>query len=221
MTWLEATLATAGSWALVNAPAYLSGPHEWKVFWTFNADRGADLGSVWLLLDQMTSHTASVHTINVVSWAFFADLVRRRAVLGRSPPSTPRLAQLGFLLVVGFLLVNKVYSPQYVLWLLPLAVMARPRWRDQLIWQAGELFYFVVGLVVPRGLPEPRRRRRPRLLLGRDDRADGRQALPGRDRGPRRPPAGARRRAHAGVAATAYAIPAGSDPLERDVMSAR
>ena len=44
--------------------------------------------------------------------------------------------------VAGFLLVNKVYSPQYALWLLPLAVLARPRWRDLLVWQAGELFYF-------------------------------------------------------------------------------
>ena len=140
---IEATLATAGSWALVNAPAYLSGPHEWKVFWSFNADRGADLGSVWLLLGQMTSHTASVHTINVVSWAFFLVWCAAVAVLGTLAPEQPRLAQLGFLLVVGFLLVNKVYSPQYSLWLLPLAVMARPRWRDQLIWQGAELFYFV------------------------------------------------------------------------------
>ena len=38
--------------------------------------------------------------------------------------------------------MNKVYYPQYVLWLLPLAVLARPRWRDILIWQAGEVFYF-------------------------------------------------------------------------------
>jgi uncharacterized membrane protein len=52
------------------------------------------------------------------------------------------MAQLGFLIVAAFLIVNKVYSPQYVLWLLPLAVLARPRLRDLLIWQACEIFYF-------------------------------------------------------------------------------
>ena len=41
------------------------------------------------------------------------------------------------------MLTNKVYSPQYVLWVLPLAVLARPRWRDLLIWQAAEAAYFV------------------------------------------------------------------------------
>jgi uncharacterized membrane protein len=78
-------------------------------------------------------------------------------VLGLAAPRTPRLAQLGFLVVAGFLLVNKVYSPQYVLWLLPLAALARPRWRDQIIWQAGELFYFACvwwylgGFLAPAG----------------------------------------------------------------------
>ena len=63
-------------------------------------------------------------------------------MLGLVAPATPRLAQLGFLVVAGFLLVNKVYSPQYVLWLLPLAVLARPRLRDQVIWQLSEVVYF-------------------------------------------------------------------------------
>jgi uncharacterized membrane protein len=137
--------ATAGAvvtWLVVNAPGFLSGRHEWNVFWTFNANRGADLGSAWLMLQQMTHHTWSAHTINLVSWLLFAVWCLGVAIVGLRAPEVPRFAQLGFLIVAGFLLVNKVYSPQYALWLLPLAVMARPRWRDQLIWQAGEIFYF-------------------------------------------------------------------------------
>ena len=121
-------------------------PDEWKVFWTFNSDRGADLGSIWLVVQQARRHdrrSPSPHTINTWSWLFFGAVVRSRSRCSAcARPATPRLAQLGFLVVAGFLLVNKVYSPQYVLWLLPLAVLARPRWRDQLIWQAGEVLYF-------------------------------------------------------------------------------
>jgi uncharacterized membrane protein len=143
--WRDMATVTASgvvTWLVVNAPAFLTGRHEWNVFWTFNAKRGADLGSIWLVVQQMANHTTSAHTINIVSWLFFGAWCAGVAVLGLLAPQTPRLAQLGFLLVAGFLLVNKVYSPQYALWLLPLAVMARPRWRDQLIWQGGEIFYF-------------------------------------------------------------------------------
>jgi uncharacterized membrane protein len=65
------------------------------------------------------------------------------AALAMSAERRPRLPQLAFLVVAAFLLVNKVYSPQYVLWMLPLAVLARPRWVDQLIWQLAEVFYWV------------------------------------------------------------------------------
>jgi uncharacterized membrane protein len=137
-----ATVSGVGTWLVVNAPAFLTGRQEWNVFWTFNSHRGSDLGSVWLMVDQMAGVTSAVHTINVVSWVLFSCWCLGVAWLGFLAPETPRFAQLGFLLVVGFLLVNKVYSPQYALWLLPLAVMARPRLRDQLVWQGGELFYF-------------------------------------------------------------------------------
>ena len=58
-------------------------------------------------------------------------------------PRRPRFGAVAFLVIVAFLLTNKVYSPQYVLWLLPFVVLARPRWRDWLVFTAGELIYFV------------------------------------------------------------------------------
>jgi uncharacterized membrane protein len=134
-------VGAASAWLLVNLPALVTGPQEWKVFWTFNSDRGADLGSLWLVLDQHGLH-ASPGAINAVSLVAFALACLAILALGVSAPARPRVAQIGFLVVAAFLLVNKVYSPQYVLWLLPLAVLARPRWRELLIWQAGELLYF-------------------------------------------------------------------------------
>jgi uncharacterized membrane protein len=134
--------AAVGAWALANLPAYLTGSDQWLVFWSFNAERGSDLGSIWLVLAGALDTTIDATTVNLSTWLLFGAWCLGLLALGLKAPETPRLAQLGFLVVAGFLLVNKVYSPQYVLWLLPLAVMARPRWRDQLIWQAGEIFYF-------------------------------------------------------------------------------
>ena len=139
--FLVATGAAAVAWLLVNAPALVLGLEEWKVFWSFNSERGADLGSLWLVWQQAGNEILP-ETINTVSWVFFTAVCVGVLTLGLLAPRPPRVAQLAFLIVLGFLLVNKVYSPQYVLWLLPFAVLARPRWRDILVWQAGEVFYF-------------------------------------------------------------------------------
>ncbi|MCX6398762.1 MAG: glycosyltransferase 87 family protein [Propionibacteriales bacterium] len=163
-TFASVTVSAVLAWLVANAPGFLTGPDQWKVFWSFNSARTADLGSVWMLIDQAGDVGFTAHTINLWSWILFgawclgvfvigmtagrqrsssAGREERAAGVSRRLETTvPRLAQLGYLIVVGFLLVNKVYSPQYVLWLLPLAVLARPRWRDQIIWQATEVFYF-------------------------------------------------------------------------------
>ena len=90
-------------------------------------------------------------------WLNFWVAILTVAVIGAvsllvlAAPRRPRVPQVAFLLVAGFLLANKVFSPQYVLWLIPLAVLARPRWRAFLAWQAAEVavllsrFYFFVG----------------------------------------------------------------------------
>ena len=68
-----------------------------------------------------------------------ALVVAAVVVLVRRAPETPRVPQVAFLVLVGLLLVGKVFSPQFTLWLLPFAVLALPRWRPLAVWQAAEV----------------------------------------------------------------------------------
>lgn len=136
--WLAAAGA-AGSWLAVNLPIYLISPSGWLYFWTFNVDRGADLGSIWYVLSLAGSPVTDVSSAQTVLMVIGTALICLLLLLA---PRRPRLAHGLLLLMVWFLVINKVYSPQYVLWLLPLVVLARPRWRDWLIWSVAELVYF-------------------------------------------------------------------------------
>jgi len=134
--------AAAVTWAVCNVPAYLAGPKSWTLFWSFNAERRADTGSGWQVL-RIIGHGLPIPVINLANMVLLVLACLAVLVLGLRVKRTPSLAALAFLVVWAFLALNKVYSPQYVLWLLPLAILALPRWRDVLIWQAGELVYFV------------------------------------------------------------------------------
>jgi uncharacterized membrane protein len=139
--WFLATVAAIFAWGLVNAPIYLLAKNEWMSFWVFNDERESDYGSIWYVLKLAKHEVADVNQLNIV---IFAGLCLSIAILGLMAPKPPRFAQLAFLVVAAFLLVNKVYSPQYVLWLLPLVALARPKLRDWLIWQACECFYWMM-----------------------------------------------------------------------------
>jgi len=130
----------------------------WRWFWSLNTIRVADWDSLWFLgehargapLDNPACGEAP-RLLNIGVGIATIAVVLLVVALILLAPRRPRLPQVGFLIVAGFLLVNKVDSPQYVLWLLPLAVLARPRWRMFLVWQATEVlvlvarFYFFVG----------------------------------------------------------------------------
>jgi uncharacterized membrane protein len=128
------------AWLVVNLPVAFAATDGWREFYTFSAHRGADFGSVWYVLQQAGHPVAALNTVtSALTIAGLAGV----AALAWLAPAPPRLAQLCFLAVAVFVLVNKVWSPQYALWLLPLAALARPRWRDLLIWQTGETIYFL------------------------------------------------------------------------------
>ncbi|MFI0258804.1 glycosyltransferase family 87 protein [Streptomyces sp. NPDC017056] len=136
------------AWLVVNAPVMIthdaSGFHireGWAKFYTFSQERPIDFGSIWLLISQRTG--SPLEDANTYATLLMLLGCGALALLTFYAPRRPRFAQLVFLVVALFIVTNKVYSPQYVLWLIPLAALARPRWRDFLIWQACEVMYFL------------------------------------------------------------------------------
>ncbi|MFE3633399.1 glycosyltransferase family 87 protein [Streptomyces cellostaticus] len=144
--WREFFRAVGGAavaWLVVNLPVMLFAYDGWSKFYTFSHDRGVDFGSLWLIWAQNSSNPPSTDFVNNAAVVLVALCALGIAALTLTAPRRPRFAQLAFLIVAVFILTNKVYSPQYVLWLVPLAVLARPKWRDFLIWQACEVAYFL------------------------------------------------------------------------------
>lgn len=138
-----ALLGTAGAWLVVNLPVMVLAPEGWKKFYTFSQERQVDFGSFWLIITQRTGKSLEVGTVNTYAMVLMVLACAGIGALALMAPRRPRFAQLAFLVVAAFILTNKVYSPQYVLWLVPLAALARPRWRDFLVWQACEVMYFL------------------------------------------------------------------------------
>lgn len=113
-----------GAWAVTNVPFMLAAFRPWSYFFRFNAGRTADWDSLWF-----TGCTRFVGASNYCPWApkliseFGAVLFV--VVVGlawwarrRRNPDFDRW-ELAFLFLAAFLVANKVYSPQYSLWLLP------------------------------------------------------------------------------------------------------
>jgi uncharacterized membrane protein len=154
--WLRAALAAAGAWLAVNLPVALLAPENWGWFFAFSRQRPANPESIWNLLLTVTDNRVldgplaegeAPSVLNAVVAVLLLALAAWVAWLVLTAPVRPRVAQVAFLLVAGFLLLNKVYSPQYALWLLPLAVLARPRWRSLLVWQVSEALVWVATML--------------------------------------------------------------------------
>jgi uncharacterized membrane protein len=142
--WTTAA-AAAAAWIAVNLPVALAAPSGWAWFYQVSEQRGADWGSIWYFFQVErwpVVGSLTVSGMNLASGVALCVLAALIALLALAAPRRPRLPQLLFLAVGAFLLVNKVWSPQYVIWLVPLAVLARPRLGAYLLWQLAEVGYF-------------------------------------------------------------------------------
>lgn len=139
---LRTSGAAAVTWLAINLPFAAANPAGWSYFFRFNAERDAGYGSPWfaynLVAGRLRWAELSPAAVDLLAPGLFALACAGIAVVALAAPRRPRLAQLAFLIVAALILTNKVYSPQYVVWLIPLLALARPRWRDFLVWQGIE-----------------------------------------------------------------------------------
>jgi uncharacterized membrane protein len=149
--------AGAATWLVLNLPVWFGYPRSWLEFWHLNRTRGIDWGTLWYIGEhfplgggrygiswfQTLNQEPEHGRLNTLYLALFLLGCIGIGVLTLMAPRRPRFAQLAFLVVAVFLVVGKVWSQQYVLWLLPLAILARPRWGAFLAWQFAEVAYFV------------------------------------------------------------------------------
>jgi len=156
---VRAVVAAGVAWLAVNLPVALAWSAGWWEFVRLNRTRPADPDSLYYALSYFTGWSGfdgplradqAPNMLNAVSAALLVLACAGLVLLAARAPQPPRLASLAFLIVAAFLLVNKVWSPQYSLWLVPLAVLALPRWRLLLAWMAVDalvwvprMFYYV------------------------------------------------------------------------------
>lgn len=108
-------------WTAINLPVILTTPQGWWRFYKLNLDRQSEWGSIWYafsLLGVKISH------LNAITMLALLIVLTAMVVYLFELPLTPKLADVSFVLLAAVLCVGKVYSPQYVLWLTPLGIIA-------------------------------------------------------------------------------------------------
>ncbi len=127
-------LAAAGTAVLANLPFAVLGYQGWRGSIEFQQRRDADIttNSIWYWGFRPVSDSSAFQaTVDVVSPLLVLASFALALALGwrryRSDGTFPWVA-VSAAMLCGFLLLHKVHSPQYTLWLLPFFVLLQVRW---------------------------------------------------------------------------------------------
>jgi uncharacterized membrane protein len=152
----------AATWLLVNLPVLVLFPRGWSEFFRLNTRRGDDMDSLynvvksytgWRGFDPKLGFWEPPTVLNTMVLVSFVICCAAIAYVAFTAPQRPRVAQLLFLVVAAFLLTNKVWSPQFSLWLVPLAVLAVPHRRILLAWMTIDALVWVPRMYYLYGNP--------------------------------------------------------------------
>lgn len=127
----------------INLPFALRDQYEWGLFFSFNRVRAAEV-NFWTIF---RDHPPSVDTVNNLSaLGVLLGLAALGLLQWRSRESI--LMPAAAAILTWFFFLNKVYSPQYFIWLVPfLALLAAPLWLFLLL-SAVDVIYYVASFQI-------------------------------------------------------------------------
>jgi uncharacterized membrane protein len=144
-------LVAGGTAALVNLPFALAGYEGWRASFTFQELRKVDIttNSIWYWGFRPYSEPANAAfqaVVDRLSPTLVLLSFATAAVAGwwrwRREGVYPWVG-VSAAMLCGFLLLHKVHSPQYTLWLLPFFVLLRVRWGWIVAYLAADLVMYV------------------------------------------------------------------------------
>ena len=136
-------ITVVGVWTAINLPFIVTTPTGWFRFYKLNLERDADWGSLWLALNQLGLQLSNLNYLSLLLLFIGLTVI---VIFLFEIKSTPTLASVAFILMATVMVASKVYSPQYVLWLTPLAIIALTHAKDLSafwIWQGSEIVYHI------------------------------------------------------------------------------
>ena len=136
--------AAAAAWLLVNVPVAVRAPEGWSQFLRLNRERPADWDSLWFFVQHVRGTSFDVPWLNLVTAGLFVGGSAVIIALGQRRLAPSEQWRLLLPVLCWFLLTNKVYSPQFSIWLLPLMALALPRPATFAAFAVSDLFVFVI-----------------------------------------------------------------------------
>jgi len=131
------------TFAAINLPVALTTPEGWWRFYDLNLNRGSDWGSLWYALSNLGLNLTHQNYLSILLLMIGLSALTIFLLQLRTPPT---LAHTAIFVMIIVMAVSKVYSPQYVLWLTPLAIIAIIDRRELTVfwfWQGAEVIYHV------------------------------------------------------------------------------
>jgi uncharacterized membrane protein len=142
---------------LANVPWMLASFSGWMGVWKFHAERFPDLGTTWYWLAQFGNAYHPARWWNTVSggwgglagiaglalFALVSLMVLRIGWRRRNEPGGYPVVPTALAIIASFMVLNKVHSPQYALWIMPLIVMVDVPWHQVLAYLASDAVLYV------------------------------------------------------------------------------